>query len=734
MQITTLQNDFTSGEVDPKLRARSDLDQYRSALATAKNITVQPQGGAKRRPGSRYIASLPSDASQAVRMVAFEFSVSTSYMLVFTPGRMYVFKDGALVTNINGSGNDYLAVSDITSSIIPTMNWTQQYDTLIVVHEDLEPIKIFRGGNDSTWTASTLTLTNVPYYDYDHLDLYPKSTITPSETSGTITVTASAYTGDTGSLQAATTTTMTLKAAASAVDDIFVGLCIVMTSGAKSGQARKITDYVGATKVATVYPAWDTPPSAADNYKVVPYAAESVNQYINATPYGRARIVKYLTDTTVQAYVTVPFPSTDAITTGNHGAECFYEPVWSATRGWPRSVAFYQGRMYFGGSKGRPSTIWGSRVGQYFDFNAGESLADDSVEATADTGQLNAVNDIYPGRALQIFTTGGEFYAPQPGDDPITPQNFFLKLQTENGSRQGIRVINVEGGTIFVQRQGKALQEFIYADTQAAFTSARISLLSSHLLKSPSEMAVRAATSTDEGDRLIIVNGDDGTIACYTLLRSQKVIAASEWQTDGEYISIGVDVDDIYTVVKRTLPDTSVNYYVELFDEALFVDCAKDATVGSPTSGVSGLSFIEGKTVKVVRDGVVGPDKTVASGAITFDRDAEASYQVGLDYTITIKTLPAAPRLQQGSIRSMRKRVYDITADLFETQNLTIQGRNVAFRQFGENVLDSAVVDYTGIKKVECLLGYDREGAITITQNQPLKATILGIEYKLSVG
>lgn len=734
MQITTLQNDFTSGEVDPKLRARSDLEQYRSALASAKNITVQPQGGAKRRPGSRYIASLPSDASQAVRMVAFEYSTDVSYMLVFTPGKMHVFKDGALVTNINGSGNDYLAVAGITSSIIPTMNWTQQYDTLIVVHEDLAPLKIFRGGSDTVWTASTLSITNTPYYNYDTVELYPQSTITPSDTSGTVTITASAYTGDTGSLQGATTTTMTLKAAASATNDIYVGLCIVMTSGAQSGLARKITDYNGTTKVATVYPAWTTPPVATDNYKVVPYAEESVNQYINAQPYGRARIVKFLTDTSVQVYVTVPFPSTDAITTGDHSAECFYEPVWSATRGWPRSVAFYQGRMYFGGSKGRPSTIWGSRVGQYFDFNVGESFADDSVEATADTGQLNAINDIYPGRALQIFASGGEFYAPQPGDDPITPQNFFLKLQTENGSRSGVRVVNVEGGTIFIQRQGKALQEFIYADTQAAFTSARISLLSSHLLKSPVEMAVRAATSTDEGDRLLIVNETDGSIACYTLLRSQKVIAASEWTTDGEYLSVGVDLDDIYVVVKRTLPDTSVNYYVELFDEDLFVDCAKSATVGSPTSGVSGLSFIEGKTVKVIRDGVVGADKTVTSGAITFDRNAEESYQVGLDYTIEIKTLPAAPRLQQGSIRSMRKRVYDITADLFETQNLTIQGRNVAFRQFGEDVLDTAVVDFTGIKKVECMLGYDREGAITITQNQPLKATILGIEYKLSVG
>jgi hypothetical protein len=48
-------------------------------------------------------------------MVKFEFSVSDSYMLVFTPGRMYVVKNGALITNINGSGNDYLTLAALTS-------------------------------------------------------------------------------------------------------------------------------------------------------------------------------------------------------------------------------------------------------------------------------------------------------------------------------------------------------------------------------------------------------------------------------------------------------------------------------------------------------------------------------------------------------------------------------------------------------------------------------------------
>jgi hypothetical protein len=46
-----------------------------------------------------------------VRLVHFEFSVDDSYMLCFTNNRMYVFKDKALITNINGSGNDYLTTT-----------------------------------------------------------------------------------------------------------------------------------------------------------------------------------------------------------------------------------------------------------------------------------------------------------------------------------------------------------------------------------------------------------------------------------------------------------------------------------------------------------------------------------------------------------------------------------------------------------------------------------------------
>ena len=92
-RIIQIQNDFTSGELDPKLRARTDISQYKSGLTTARNVSIQPQGGAKRRDGTKYVATLDSGAANAVRMVSFEFSISDSYMLVFTPGKMYVFKN-----------------------------------------------------------------------------------------------------------------------------------------------------------------------------------------------------------------------------------------------------------------------------------------------------------------------------------------------------------------------------------------------------------------------------------------------------------------------------------------------------------------------------------------------------------------------------------------------------------------------------------------------------------------
>ena len=100
-----------------------------------------------------------------------------------------------MLTNINGSGNSYLdfnvgtlySVSDID---MDKCYYTQSADTLIIVNENFAPMKLLRGANNTTWTASTLSLTK-PKTGFTLTTANPAGTITASEVTGAIKLTAS---------------------------------------------------------------------------------------------------------------------------------------------------------------------------------------------------------------------------------------------------------------------------------------------------------------------------------------------------------------------------------------------------------------------------------------------------------------------------------------------------------------------------------------------------------------
>lgn len=651
------QTNFSTGELDPLLRARVDIPQYENALAKATNVIIQPQGGARRRPGTKHILELPNSSTPSVangvRLISFEFSVDDSYMLCFVAGRMYVIKEGAVVANINGSGNNYLTIASLTGAMLSSLCWTQSADTLIVVHPDLQPIKIVRGGTDATWTASTITFDSIPKYAFTLSATNPAATLTPSAVSGNITLTASASV----------------------------------------------------------------------------FSLANVNQYINASPQGRVRITKYVSGTSVEAITEFPFFNTTAIASGDWELETGYEDVWSSTKGWPRSVSFHEGRLYFGGSKSRPSTIWGSKVALFFDFKPSEFLDDDAVEATLDTNQLNIIVDIISGRDLQVFTTGGEFYVPQQGTDPVTPLTFTFKQVSRNGAKIGTRVESLESGSLFVQKQGKALNEFLFSDTQLTYVTQRISLLSGHLLKNPTRLTLRRATSTDEGDLLLITNATDGTMAVYSILRSQQIVAPSEFTTDGEFLDVSVDVTDIYTVVKRVFNGTT-RYFLELFSNDRFTDCAFTGGVASTASSLPHI----GKSLNVICDGVPQGNETVSeAGSVTFDRASITSYEVGLPMTVYLKTMPVEIKLQTGSRIGFKKRIVEVNVIVNQSQHLNINNQPVPFQNLDNPLLDIAIAPFTGLKRLNGIRGYSREAVIEVTQTLPLKMTLLGLEYKVAV-
>ena len=762
----TVQTNFTTGEIDPLLKSRIDIEQYKNALDKARNVTIQPQGGVERRQGLQFIKEIPSAASpeDGTKLIPFEFSTTQSYMLLFTHNRLYVYKDKALLTNINGSGNDFLTTA-IPSTKLSTLDFAQSFDTLILVHEDLTPFKLVRGASDTTWTISAISFVHVPYHAFTISTSNPSATLTPSEVDGNITLTAGSG---------------------------------VFSSG-------------------------------------------NVNQYIEVNDgLGRARIVSFTSSTVVEAIVEIPFFDKNSIASGSWTLETGYEVTWSSTRGYPRTATFHEGRLYLGGTKSRPNTLFGSRVARFFDFNPGEGLDDDSIEATLDTDSVNAIIGLFSGRDLQIFTKGGEFFVPQSSLDPITPSNIVINGSTRRGAKEGIKPVGVESGTIFIQRSGKSVREFLFSDVELSYVSNNISLLSSHLLNTPIDMALRKATSTTEGDMLMIVN-NDGTMASYSILRGQNVIAPSLATTGAEtatvtasdfaniavgteltftdnngtvitlqteaisgsapssasgnthffrpnesnnttadniftafgnidgfvvknpaaavvtvkrvvpgddnltvtttdstrltvtnftksdsFLNVAVDVETTYVVVKRSINGSDA-YHVEAFNDDNTTDSAILFTGGTlpGSTSLSGLGHLEGETVKVIVDDAMQSNKVVSSGAITLDAVPTSYVEVGLDYTPKVKTLPVELKLSSGTIMAQKKRIVELTTNMYLSQNLTVNGNDLPF---------TAATFFTGKKRKKPMLGYNRNGQITFSQSQPLFFTLLGVEYKVSVG
>jgi hypothetical protein len=773
--VTRIQTNFTSGEFDPLLRGRIDLEQYQTAADTLTNVTVLPQGVVQRRAGLQYIGTIPSAAApqNGVRLVNFEFSTTQQYVFLFSNTRLYIYKLGVLQTNINGSGNDYLDLSStgIASATLAELYFSQSADTLIVTQEDIAPVSITRGANHTTWTVANITFKYTPKTALTISTSNPAGTLTPSATEGNITLTSSSSVWVTG----------------------------------------------------------------------------SVNQYVNAeNGFGRAKIIKYNSAAEVEAHVEIPFSDTSAIANGDWEYESGYADIWSGSNGYPRTSTFHEGRLYFGGSLKKPTTVWGSVVGDYYNFNAGQQLADEAIEATLDTDTVNAITGIASNRDLIVFTTGGEFFVPQGSLDPIEPTNVVFKATTRSGSL-GIKPISTENATYFIQRQGKQLREYIFTDTDVNYRANNFSLFSSHLINSPVDMTFRKQTNTSSSDMIIIVNGD-GAIASYPFLRAQQVVSPSRWTTAGSFLSACVDFNEIYTVVSRpannfasctitvtdysniatgatiTLtnaagtevtftcqgasaspsPDTNkffhnesnnttadniftcINlhddftvanpaanvitivraasgyenltvttsdptrlavtqfslgsesvYYLEKFDEDFTTDSGKQysSSLGNAITNTTAtsLNHIDGYNVDVIRDDLSLSKRTVSSNQTSLDAIPSTYVEVGIPYDITIKTMPIETKLPTGNVQGFIKKVTEVNLILYRTQSINVDGEDVSFRNLETLKLGSGIEFFSGIKTIQPVSGFSDETQITIKQSHPLFFYLLAIEYKVSV-
>jgi hypothetical protein len=223
---------LNAGELSPYMDARTDVEKYRSGCRTLENMVVLPYGGVYRRAGTEYLGEA-KNANQRCRLIGFNFSVTTRFVLEFGHQYIRVWGNNAPVAHPTGSawatttayaigdivtngGTTYYAVSAHTSGTFATdlaagrwyaqpasgaleipspyqeselreLQYVQVNDIMYIAHANHAPRKLTRV-SDTNWTLTTVAWKYPPLLDQN----LTTTTIGSSAASGSATLTASA--------------------------------------------------------------------------------------------------------------------------------------------------------------------------------------------------------------------------------------------------------------------------------------------------------------------------------------------------------------------------------------------------------------------------------------------------------------------------------------------------------------------------------------------------------------
>lgn len=173
------QHSFDKGILDPDLLGRRDTRFYPGGLQKATNMIGIIGGPIATRGGTAFVEERPEMANGS-RLASFQFSTEQRYLVLFTPGKIWIYREGELQTP-NGIDAPY------TAEQLPMIDYEQSLDTMLIAHEDVPTQKLQRQGSHSAWTVTPITWRNVPTYNFKGVT---SGSALVSGTTGQITVTS----------------------------------------------------------------------------------------------------------------------------------------------------------------------------------------------------------------------------------------------------------------------------------------------------------------------------------------------------------------------------------------------------------------------------------------------------------------------------------------------------------------------------------------------------------------
>ncbi len=778
--MNMVQTSMVSGILSDDSIGRIDIQKYHNGVSRAENMIVEPLGGMKKRSGYEYLAPLGGH----YRMIEFLFNTDDKYLILVGDGDM-------LVWDIMNPGDaTFIPVEKTVDAVWYTGNqkqeldFVQSADTVVFTHQNTRPQKLVRDRSVTpiVWRLEVVTLTNIPQYNWDD----------GSFDSGASRVKKAADEADEGTIlkirddiinaislgEAVQPRVVSLK---EEVSSIILDVDTITTTttterntwSATSPHAYDVNGNWGtkqiideqhtltADDVLTTNVIWD----------------ETLEEIINEALRNRISLkdtdYNLLNATQITALMGTSFSDVEAdIKAALDAVLGSFEPdttnivdVWGDTavngneRGWPKYCAFYQNRLMFAGSTAKPLSIWGSVINDFFNFDISESDADFAIADTLNTDTLNHITGLYPSKTLQVYTSGAEYVNTS---NPMTPTDSNWVFQTGLGSSANVALDSLDGSTFFIDRSG-GIREFIYNFDMDNYVAKNLALLASQVVKRPKQVVIIRSSQIDLGKLIYFLN-DDGTLAVLNIDNNEKILAWTEWKTDGNIVEIeGVD-QSLFVVVERegvyTLevlgskelsanavynPDNDVfldSYSLHLgttfnevcadsigggyatdylLDGILSNDCSIFYSGVAEATVIDGLDRFNGKYVTVLLDDFYHGEELVVNGEITVER-AFFVAKVGLMYNSLIKTLPITSKDQSTQLNY--NRIVKIVVQFYNSAAVTIDGEEITDRRFDEYQLGSKPELFSGVKEVY-QLGWDKLRQFEISSDYPYNFHIL---------
>lgn len=462
---------------------------------------------------------------------------------------------------------------------------------------------------------------------------------------------------------------------------------------------------------------------------------------------------------------------------------------WSETTGYPTAGGFFQQRGVFGGVAVKPSTLWFTQTGDIENLRpdsfislVSEAQDDDAMVYPLVSDTADSIRWIAGKKNLIVGTDGGHWVASSQGA-AITPDDIAMTKHTETPCEDA-EAISTEDGIVYIEAGGGRLFDLGFRYEQTAFITSDVSILADHVGRS----AFAQIAHQKRPFSTIWVRREDGRILPVAYNRQQDIIGWAQTKIGGVFgsgdpvvESVAIipgandasqvlnsgERDEIWLIVKRTI-NAATHRYIEVMEgffsgpvredyatEALWEAAVKtaqqdafyvDAGVtyeGSPTTSITGLSHLEGQSVKVLADGRIHPARTVSSGAISLAY-AASKVQVGLSYDWQVETLKLPYGTQTGSGVTKHKDISDVALVLLDSGPVTLgtvfydetEGRvvnpsqSISFERSGL-AMDEAIPLFTG-EVARSMESPDRgDVRLLISGSSPLPVTVLAMATEM---